>query len=178
MEQSLLERDKVLSILKHNLEMAQNRMKVQHDKKRFERKFEVGDSVYLKLVPYQLQALSPHSYHKLQPRYFGPYEICEKIGKVAYKLNLPPSTKIHPVFHVSHLKKHVGSNVEPQNVLPQVVNDGLAGNIPVAVLEMKVYKKGNVAGVQLLVQWLDQEELEATWEDFDEFKAKYPSFPL
>ncbi|XP_068317065.1 uncharacterized protein [Pyrus communis] len=63
-----------------------------------ERQFEVGDSVYLKLVPYQLQTLSPHSYHKLQPRYYGPYEICEKAGNVAYKLNLPSSTKIHPVF--------------------------------------------------------------------------------
>ncbi|KAM1172602.1 hypothetical protein ACFX2G_023167 [Malus domestica] len=177
-EQSLLERDKILSVLKHNLQMAQNRMKVQYDKKRSERQFEVGDSVYLKLVPYQLQALAPHNYHKLQPRYFGPYEICEKIGKVAYKLKMPHSTKIHPVFHVSQLKKHLGSNVEPQNVLPQVVDDGFAGNIPFAVLEMRVYKKGNVAGVQLLVQWQDQEESEATWEDFDEFKAKYPTFPF
>ncbi|KAM1116280.1 hypothetical protein TB2_006707 [Malus domestica] len=177
-EQSLLERDKVLSVLKNNLEMAQNRMKVQHDKKRTERQFDVGDFVYLKLVPYQLQALSPHSYHKLQPRYYGPYEICEKIGKVAYKLNLPPNTKIHPVFHVSHLKKQLGSKVVPQNVLPQVVEDGLVGNTPVAVLARRIYKKGNVAGVQLLVKWQDQEESEATWEDFDEFKAKYPTFQL
>ncbi|KAM0996966.1 hypothetical protein ACFX2C_006907 [Malus domestica] len=139
-EQSLLERDKVLSVLKNNLEMAQNRMKVQHDKKRTERQFDVGDFVYLKLVPYQLQALSPHSYHKLQPRNYGPYEICEKIGKV--------------------------------------VEDRLAGNTPVAVLARRIYKKGNVAGVQLLVKWQDQEESEATWEDFDEFKAKYPTFQL
>ncbi|KAM1415152.1 hypothetical protein ACFX2I_006845 [Malus domestica] len=177
-EQSLLERDKVLSVLKNNLEMAQNRMKVQHDKKRTERQFDVGDFVYLKLVPYQLQALSPHSYHKLQPRNYGPYEICEKIGKVAYKLNLPPNTKIHPVFHVSHLKKQLGSKVVPHNVLPQVVEDRLAGNTPVAVLARRIYKKGNVAGVQLLVKWQDQEESEATWEDFDEFKAKYPTFQL
>lgn len=86
MEQSLLERDKVLSVLKTNLEMAQNRMKVQHDKKKTKRHSEVGDFVYLKLVPYQLQALFPHSHHKLQPRYYGSYEICEKIGNVAYKL--------------------------------------------------------------------------------------------
>ncbi|KAM1000168.1 hypothetical protein ACFX2A_006949 [Malus domestica] len=143
-EQSLLERDKVLSVLKNNLEMAQNRMKVQHDKKRTERQF----------------------------------DICEKIGKVAYKLNLPPNTKIHPVFHVSHLKKQLGSKVVPHNVLPQVVEDRLAGNTPVAVLARRIYKKGNVAGVQLLVKWQDQEESEATWEDFDEFKAKYPTFQL
>lgn len=66
----------------------------------------------------------------------------------------------------------------PQSVLPQVVDDGLVGNTPVAVLSRRVYKKGHVAGVQLLVQWQDQEELEATWEDFNEFKTKFPSFPF
>lgn len=139
--QGLLERDKVLSMLKHNLEMAQNRMKMQQDKKRTERQFEVGDFVYLKLIPYQLHALSPHSYHKLLPRYYGPYEICEKVGNVAYKLNLPPSTKIHPVFHVSQLKKQLGAKATPQTDLPQVVEDGLVENTPVAVLARRIYKK-------------------------------------
>ncbi|TQE07969.1 hypothetical protein C1H46_006377 [Malus baccata] len=176
--QGLLERDKILSMLKHNLELAQNRMKMQQDKKRTERQFEVGDFVYLKLIPYQLQALSPHSYHKLLPRYYGPYEIGEKVGNVAYKLNLPQHTKIHPVFHVSQLKKQLGIKVTPQTVLPQVVEDGLVGTTPVAVLARRIYKKGDVAGVQILVQWQEQEESEATWEDFDEFKVKYPSFPL
>lgn len=51
-EQSLLDKDKILSILKSNLVLAQNRMKVQVDKHRIGREFAMRDLVYLKLVPY------------------------------------------------------------------------------------------------------------------------------
>ena len=71
-EQQLLARDRLLSMLKTNLERAHNRMKVQADKHMTEREFEVGDLVYLKLISYQLQSLSSHSYHKLQHRFYGP----------------------------------------------------------------------------------------------------------
>ncbi|KAM2118243.1 hypothetical protein ACFX1R_011686 [Malus domestica] len=177
-EQELMNRDKVLLILKNNLMVAQNRMKQYTDKKRTERYFEVGDFVYLKLIPYQLQALSPHSYHKLQPRYYGPYEILEKIGPVVYKLKLPSETRIHPVFHVSCLKRQLGPTIIPQTELPKVTDDGLTHNIPQAIIARRMYRKGNAAGVQVLVQWKDQEETSSTWEDFDEFQSKYPDFPL
>ncbi|KAM1291076.1 hypothetical protein ACFX2H_018035 [Malus domestica] len=140
-EQELMNRDKVLSILKNNLVVAQKRMKQYTDKKRTERYFEVGDLVYLKLIPYHLQALSPHSYHKLQPRYYGPYEILEKIGPVAYKLKLPPETRIHLVFHVCCLKGQLGPTNIPQTELPQVTDDGLIHNIPQAILARRMYKK-------------------------------------
>lgn len=78
-EQCLRERDGVLVVLKTNLEMAQHRMRQQANQPRTEREFIVGDFVYLRLVPYQLQALNSHSYHKLQPRFYGPYELLEKI---------------------------------------------------------------------------------------------------
>lgn len=74
---------------------------------------------------------------------------------MAYKLQLPPSTKFH---HVSCLKKQLGTNVAPQVVLPQVVDDGLAANTPTATIARRVYKKGNVVGLQLLVQWQDHKE--------------------
>ncbi|KAM1132447.1 hypothetical protein FF1_046837 [Malus domestica] len=177
-EQCLVERDKVLEILKRNLELAQTRMKSQADQKRSERSFAVGDMVYIKLIPYQLQSLAAHSYHKLLPRFYGPYKVLSRVGDVAYKLELPAMSKVHPVFHVSSLKKHLGPNVVANNLLPQVTEDGLQQLVPASILARRMYKKGNSAGVQLLVQWQDQDASSATWEDFEDFQARFPAFSL
>lgn len=71
-DQSLQERNRILSQLKTNLVVAQVCMKQQADKHRSERSFEVGDMVFLRLVPYHHQSLAKHPFHKLQPRFYGP----------------------------------------------------------------------------------------------------------
>jgi len=85
-------------------------MKVQADKGRSERQFEVGSLVYLKLQPYIQTSVAPWSNQKLAFRFYGPFKILKRIGKVAYHLDLPESCKIHPVVHVSQLKMHVPPN--------------------------------------------------------------------
>jgi hypothetical protein len=96
--------------LKQHLQRAQQRMKSQADKNRSERHFSIGESVYLKLQPYIQTSVIPRSNNKLSFKFFGPYEILEKIGPVAYKLQLPSTSVIHPVFHVLQLKKAPGSS--------------------------------------------------------------------
>ncbi|XP_070681377.1 uncharacterized protein [Malus domestica] len=177
-EQGLLARDNLLDMLKTNLLVAQNRMKAQANKHRREKEFEVGDLVYLKLVPYQLQSLAAHAFHKLHPRFYGPYEVLERIGSVAYKLKLPTDSKIHPVFHVSCLKKHLGPGVSPLTTLPVMIEDGLQSREPMSILQRRVYRKGNGAGVQLLVHWKGSKEEDATWEDYDELAKKFLDFSL
>nr|XP_009603209.1 uncharacterized protein LOC104098239 [Nicotiana tomentosiformis] len=65
--------------------------------------------VYVKLNPFRQTSLHLQRDHKIGRRYFGPYQVLKRIGNVAYRLALPESTKIHLVFHVSMLKRCVGT---------------------------------------------------------------------
>ena len=91
--------------IQHNLARAQQRMQHQADKHRQERSFDVGDWVYVKLQPHIQQSIQRQSNQKLSYKYFGPYFILQTVGKVAFKLQLPATSKVHPVLHVSQLKK-------------------------------------------------------------------------
>ena len=100
----------MLAHLRENLHQAQNRMKQQVDQHRSERQFQEGDQVFLRLQPYKQTSLKDKGCQKLSPKFDGPYQVLQRIGEVAYKLALPPTAKIHPVFHVSCLKKVIGNN--------------------------------------------------------------------
>ncbi|CAN6720302.1 unnamed protein product [Malus baccata var. baccata] len=173
-EQSLKERDNILSLLKNNLVAAQGKMKVQADKKRIERVFEVGDWVYLILVPYQHKSLATHHSHKLQPRFNGPFRVLAKVGNVAYKIQLPNHSKLHHVFHVSCLKKHLGENVQTTIALPVFTDTGILQEVPIAILARRMVKKGDTATTEALVQWQNHSKDDATWENYHELKLKFP----
>ncbi|XP_022894023.1 uncharacterized protein LOC111408507 [Olea europaea var. sylvestris] len=87
------------------LNKARRRMKKWADKKRRPLEFKVGDQVLVKILPQQFKAY--RSVHKgLVRRYEGPFPVIAKVGKVSYRLDLPSTLKIHPVFHVSMLKPY------------------------------------------------------------------------
>lgn len=108
LQAQLLNRDLLLSQLKQNLMRAQQVMKSQADKKRRDVQFAIGDLVLVKLQPYRQSSTALRKNQKLGMRYFSPFPIVDKVGSVAYKLRLPPTAKIHPVFHVSQLKPFKG----------------------------------------------------------------------
>jgi hypothetical protein len=95
-------------------------MKLQADKRRSERQFEVGNWVYLRLQPYCQKSLTLCYNLKLSPRFLGPFQILIRVGLMAYKLALPPKACLHPVFHVSCLKKKLGQSISPLLSLPLV----------------------------------------------------------
>lgn len=115
------ERNQLSAFLQQQLQRAQLRMKHQADKGRSERSFAVGDYVFLKLQPYTQSSVVNRPYPKLAFKFFGPFEILEKIGQSAYRLQLPDSSLIHPVFHVSQLKAHVPDHTPVFTSLPHPV---------------------------------------------------------
>jgi len=58
--------------------------------------------------------------NKLAPKYYGPYKVLEKIGSMDYKLELPTSSRVHPAFHVSCLKKVIWDKIPIQNFFPEL----------------------------------------------------------
>lgn len=110
-DKELCDRDELLRRLKQNLENSRNTMKQQADAHRRNESFEVDHLVFLKLQPFRQQSVFKRANQKLANKYFGPYRVMEKIGPVTYKLELPEHSKVHPVFHVSCLKRRIGNGV-------------------------------------------------------------------
>lgn len=119
----LADRNLLTKLIQQQLLRAQQRMKDQSDKGRPKREFNVRDLVYLKLQPHIQSSMAFRSNHKLSFRYYGPFKIFARVGAVAYKLELPPSTNIHPVVHVSHLKKHVPPQTQVLDTLDSIATD-------------------------------------------------------
>jgi len=143
-------------------------------KKRSERSFTVGDSVFLKLQPYVQSSVAPRAHHKLLFKYYGPYTVLERVGEVAYRLDLPVTSRILPVIHVSQLKKAIGSNVQVQQRLPSPMD---ILQVPSRLLQRRLRQQGPVTVSQVLVQWSGQPESLATWEDHDDLKRRFPRVP-
>jgi hypothetical protein len=84
-------------------------MKAIADQRRTPHTFAVGDLVFVKLRPYRQVSVVGRRIHKLSKRYYGPFKLIKAIWEVAFQLELPNTSKIHPVFHVSQLKSCFGN---------------------------------------------------------------------
>jgi hypothetical protein len=110
---------------------------------------------------------------KLSPCYYGPYRVLEKVGHLAYRLALPPWSKIHNVFHVVLLKAFVGD--PPAEVIPlPAIKHGRVLPVPAKIIKARL----NQGNWELLVCWEGQAAGAATWELLEEFKQDHPAFQL
>ena len=167
----------MISLPKHNLRRAQHRMKQLADRSRTDRVFQIGDWVWLKLQAYRQTSVQHRSNHKLSPKYFGPFQIRDRVGQVAYTLQLPPSAQIHPTVHVSQLKLFRGVLPKSPYIPPWLQDTPVdTPSVPEAILARRLVKRQNKAAVQYLVQWQGLNSDQATWEFADVFEAKYPDF--
>ena len=164
-----------IQVIRARLKAAQDRQKSYYDKKHREVNFEVGDLVYLKVSPWK-GILRFGKKGKLSPRYIGPYEITERIGLLAYRLDLPPElSRIHNVFHISMLRKYVPHHshvIRPEPVELQA--DLTYATEPVQILSREVKQLRSKQIPLVKVQWQNQYREEATWEREDDMRERYP----
>ena len=142
-----------------NLTVAQNRAREYANRSRREEKYTVGDSVLLSTRHIQVDAHLPR---KLRRRFVGPYKVTEVISDTAYRLDLPPTWRIHPVFHVDSLKRYHGStesNREEQPPPPVIVEGEEEYEV-----ESILRHKGQGARRLYQVLWKGYPITEASWE--------------
>ncbi|WMV26721.1 hypothetical protein MTR67_020106, partial [Solanum verrucosum] len=143
--------------------------------RRRELEFQVDDWVFLKVSPMK-GVMRFGKKGKLSPRYVGPYRILKLIGKVAYELELLVDlATVHPVFHISLLKKCMG---DPTSMVPldsvTVKNSLSYKDVPVEVLDRQVRRLRNKEVASVKVLWRSQSIEGATWEAEEAMKSKYP----
>ncbi|GJV87016.1 putative ribonuclease H-like domain-containing protein [Tanacetum coccineum] len=166
--------EKIIQI-KQRMQAARDRQKSYADLKRKPMEFQVGDKVMLKVSPWK-GVVRFGKRGKLNPRYVGPFKVLEKVGEVAYKLELPEElSRVHNTFHVSNLKKCHAD--EPLAVPLDGLNldDKLHFFMePVEIVghEVKQLKRSQIPLVK--VRWNSKRGPEFTWEREDQFKKKYP----
>ena len=97
----------------------------------------------------------------------------QKIGTMAYKLELPSASRLHPVFHVSSLKKVIGNKLPNQTIFPELDEEGKIILEPEAVTETRTRQLRNRSISEYLIKWKNLSTEDSTWED-ENFMQKYP----
>jgi len=163
------------------IKVVQNQQARYYDAKHKRVEYRVGDKVWL-LSPY-IRTQRPSK--KLDWKRLGPYPVLERIGTQAYRLKLPPSMKIHPVFHVSLLDRYVESDIpaRTQPPPPSVIIDNEVEYEVEQILDSKLIRKR----LFYLVKWKGYPVSENSWEPVShltnckdlivQFHVQYPNKP-
>jgi hypothetical protein len=150
-------------------------MKHYADLQRSEKEFAIGDMVYLKLQPYIQSSVAPRSNLKLSFRYYGPFMVVAHVGAVAYRLLLPDDCRIHPVVHISKLKRHIPASASVDDDISAIPDDPTTSVQPVYFLDSRMVKKGASHLSQIKVQWLGLPVSLTTWEEDSDLRRCFPT---
>ncbi|GJV39848.1 putative reverse transcriptase domain-containing protein [Tanacetum coccineum] len=162
-------------LIKQRMQAAQDRQKSYADRKQKPMEFEVGDRVMLKVLPWK-GVIRFGKRGKLNPRYVGPFKVLAKVGKVAYRLELPQElSRVHHTFHVSNLKKCYANEPLVMPLEGIHVDDKLQFvEEPVEIMEREIKRLKRSRIPLVKVRWNSRRGPEFTWEREYSFKQKYP----
>nr|XP_025664649.1 uncharacterized protein LOC112763110 [Arachis hypogaea] len=168
-------RDAVLAELKTHFVQAQRRMKQAADRHQKDVEFKPGEWVYLKMQPYRMRTLVRRVNKKLSPRYYGPFEVVERIGAVTYRLAMLQGCRLHPVFHVSKLKKAIPPQQQVQTLPLGSAKNGKLVMLPSWIVASRTVEDG---ALEYLVRWVGPSPCEDSWERAATLRATFPEFHL
>jgi hypothetical protein len=117
-------------------------MNLHVDTERSPQQFQIGEQVLLKLQPYAQSSVVNMPYPKLALKYFGPYQVLDRIGQMAYRIQLPVGSQVHPVFHVSQLKPFTLDFTHVFSALPSTPQLDLHELEPELILDRQSVQEG------------------------------------
>ncbi|KAA0042358.1 putative retroelement pol polyprotein [Cucumis melo var. makuwa] len=161
LDEQLKERNLILLSLREHLRLAQDQTKKYANQRRRRVEYEVGDLVFLKIRPYRQLSLRRKRNEKLSSKYFGPSKILERIGPVAYKLELPMVV--------------VGEHTDVQPTLQQLDENFVWKTSPIEAID---YRKNKAGKWKVMVSWEGLPIHEATWELYEDVHDRYPNLHL
>ncbi|MCO5588633.1 hypothetical protein L7F22_042590 [Adiantum nelumboides] len=158
--------DEAYRKIKLALEKTQSKQKKAADRHRRELVFSLGDWVLLRFEKARLRKMKGKErlFPKLGMRYYGPFQICDKISDVAYRLKLPEGWKIHNAFHVSLLRPFVGD--VPEDMVPEEqpeVEELDEILVPEQILAHKDRKVRGKVARRYLVKFKNYSPMDAKW---------------
>jgi transposase InsO family protein len=149
-----------LADAKRHIRLAQERQKKYYDKGRSDIIYSVGERVMLNARNISLRRVGDNTFTpKLLPKWIGPYTITEVIGKGAYRLDLPPAMKAHPVFNVVSLKPFL-SDGRDQPPPPTLVD----GELEFTIDQVLEHGKTSIGDFTYLVSWKGYGPEFNTWQ--------------
>nr|GEX72508.1 putative reverse transcriptase domain-containing protein [Tanacetum cinerariifolium] len=162
-------------LIKQRMQAAQDRQKNYADRKRKPMEFQIRDSVMLKVSPWN-RVVRFGNRGKLNLRYVRPFKVLAKVGKVAYKLELPQElSRVHHTFHVSNLKKCYSDEPLVMSLEGVHIDDTLRFmEEPVEIIEREIKRLKQSRIPLVKIRWNSRRGPEFTWERKDSFKKKYP----
>ncbi|GKD57935.1 putative reverse transcriptase domain-containing protein [Tanacetum coccineum] len=166
--------EKVIQI-KQRMQAACDRQKSYADLKRKPMEFQVGDRVMLKVSPWK-GIVHFGKRGKLNLRYVGPFKVLEKVGSIAYKLEVPQKlSRVNNTFHVSNLKKCYSDEPLAVPLEGLHIDDKLQFvEEPVEIMEREIKRLKRSYIPLVKVRWNSRRGPEFTWEREDQFRKKYP----